>query len=1061
MPAFQNGPQTSGPFFDQNGFNTQYRSNAPDYSRQQIYGNQNDQTYSDGRFGVARQQQASPFRTGNGRSQDATQFYLNQPDYTQNGDTLQRPETYSNKPTSFQYNNHPASSSRPEFSHFAQSSHNHDPSKPETFLGQITINNPFPENPRDIQINRIRQPNHNGFLKSSALDNIDFQQGFPNAPEPVDQDIYDYTEKTKSTTFNPLKTDYASKLKQNRVASNPRPSFYKQEPDLQKKPLDTYFNSNENSFSNTRSRFKPKPLSTTTPHAQTERRNRFSPSTKAPNKAQSFNLRPNKVGFSPHKPHYTPTTEYRPLFDLEPLLEDEIPDTKLFGDTYRSHSNGSEDVQVIKSIEITTQEQPTTQEDIVKTTLKPVVEETTIDEVFTEKVEDVKSNDNSTTEPATSHEEAITTESITEGDETSHDPKEAIETTEYYDDEVEYVDEVDHNKESVPTKTNEPQGDNTFHTDEEEEEEEEVEYEDVQENGDISTPISETFDILTMKPKPVMVKDDNFKGFVDSALIDNTEPPSFVTEQYVEPNQKHTTSVINDQTTDAPAILLGEEVVSVVTTKSVVNGTFRVPDFTSPPQNTVQMTIASETSESTTESQDAKNQNVPNATESWVVVASVQTSRSVSGARFLPFPAVAAAEKKQTLDDTQETSITKNEEEKAAETDTEEYTETTKSTESIIDILDRAQSELSGGFLSGEFKGENKDFAVLTEMPHENVTKYEPTTPTPSIQIFTVKSTTSTSTTERAAPDPLPVTIRKFSPYSRPSPTTPKPKSKAAVFENIKEDDLTGLLPPGFKARSSYKDRKITTTTEKHTEVSEKSVDVPSTLLKSKIEIPSDISAFLPKGYKPPKEEKPFSIDDLFKNSKTNDISHLLPPGFKIENKTETTTEKSAKNNKGSGLFAKGEPVDISALLPKGYKLPTTTTQKPTSQSDLLANEKPIDISAFLPPGFKLDTKKSTSNKTETAPILKNVKFADVSSLLPPGFKSKPEEVKTTEKSTTSSEVPSSPKPKDLIKLVFPSRPGAGKPGKRLTTPRSSNESGGGSGGGVSPPSIHKGWPSR
>lgn len=1061
VPAFQNTPQNTGPFFDQNGFNTQYRSTGPEFSRQQVYNNQNDQSYSDGRFG---RQQASPFRTQTVRNQDSNQYYLNQADFVPNADSLQRPDPYGNRPTSFQFNNHPASTTRPEYSHFVQSSHNHDPSKQETFLGQITINNPFPDNPRDLQNfanTRIRQPNHSGFYKSSSLDNSDLQPGFPNAPEPVSQDIYDYTEKTKPTTYNPTKSDYASKIKQNRAQLNSRPSFYsaqkQEEPEIQKKPFtsDNYFSSNENNFSNSRSRFKPKPLSTTTPHPQTERRNRFSPSTKAPSKVQAFNLRPNKVGFSPNKPHYIPTTEYKPLFDLEPLLEDEIPDTKLYGDTLRSHSNGSEDVQVIKSVEVSSEPPPTTEYDEdIETTIKPVEEEeeedaTTIadDELIT-----VKSNENKTRGNEVKH----TTETNVEPDETLHDPnvndKKPLETTEYYDEEVEYVDETEPetNKETAHSHHE----DSTFHNGEE------IEYEEVPDNDEISTPVSETFDVLTMKPKPTMVKDDNFKEFVDSALIDNTEPPTYVTEQYVEPNAKQTTIGSNENLTDPPPILLGEEVVSVVTTKSVVNGTYKVPEMTSRPQSTIQM--ATEASDINTEEgssgQGSKLNQTPNSTESWVVVASVQTSRSVSGARFLPFPAIPQDENKQTIaetDESEEATLVKNKLDTS--TTTEEYTETVTnkpslSTESIIDKLDDLQSRLSSGFLSGGFKGENQDFAVLTEMPHENVTKEEPTTtptPTPPIQIFTVKSTTSTSTTERTAPEPLPVTIKKFSPYSRPSSTTPKPKPKISAFDNVKMDDLTGLLPPGFKARPSYKDRKITTTTEKQEAVTENKTAFTSAILKSKIIIPDDISAFLPKGYKPPKDEKPLSIDDLLKKTKPDEISHLLPPGFK---NADPSTEKPVKNK--PGLLANAEPVDISAFLPKGYKLLTTTSEKPSSKSDILAQAKPIDISAFLPPGFKF-------NETTTAkpkPALNNIKFADVSSLLPPGFKLDKKN-KTEEKSNQSVEATTKAAANNNFKIVFPSRPGAGKPGKRLTTPRSSVE--GSSVGSVSLPSIHKGWPSR
>ena len=63
-------------------------------------------------------------------------------------------------------------------------------------------------------------------------------------------------------------------------------------------------------------------------------------------------------------------------------------------------------------------------------------------------------------------------------------------------------------------------------------------------------------------------------------------------------------------------------------------------------ESTTESTLS--TTERVASSSEAEG--VTNATtESWVVVASVQTSRSVSGARFLPFPQVEQEEKKQPL----------------------------------------------------------------------------------------------------------------------------------------------------------------------------------------------------------------------------------------------------------------------------------------------------------------------------------------------------------------------------------------------------------------------------
>ncbi|VEN55648.1 unnamed protein product, partial [Callosobruchus maculatus] len=163
-----------------------------------------------------------------------------------------------------------------------------------------------------------------------------------------------------------------------------------------------------------------------------------------------------------------------------------------------------------------------------------------------------------------------------------------------------------------------------------------------------------------------------------------------------------------------------ELVISVVTSKTVVNNTIVAP-VTPMPTVTESVSKGVTTSPSTA---------VDNATEAWVVVASVQTSRSVSGARYLPSSIVEQDIRVKLLnehatedddDDDEDHKDDKDhhhedhddndeeeEDEDEEEEDEEEHTptETTAlpttskprtSTESLIDKLDGLQSDLSSG----------------------------------------------------------------------------------------------------------------------------------------------------------------------------------------------------------------------------------------------------------------------------------------------------------------------------------------------------------------------------
>lgn len=137
----------------------------------------------------------------------------------------------------------------------------------------------------------------------------------------------------------------------------------------------------------------------------------------------------------------------------------------------------------------------------------------------------------------------------------------------------------------------------------------------------------------------------------------------------------------SDTLDDKKDEVVGQAVVSVVTTKSVINGS------TSNPDDNFENTKPNDESEQKTSTPDMENAN--NSTESWVVVASVQTSRSVSGARFLPFPQVEQEEKKQTLAELEESSKDEEDYDSLRE---KEFT-TVPSIESLFDLETTTEPE--------------------------------------------------------------------------------------------------------------------------------------------------------------------------------------------------------------------------------------------------------------------------------------------------------------------------------------------------------------------------------
>ncbi|XP_076248336.1 uncharacterized protein LOC143188139 isoform X2 [Calliopsis andreniformis] len=434
------------------------------------------------------------------------------------------------------------------------------------------------------------------------------------------------------------------------------------------------------------------------------------------------------------------------------------------------------------------------------------------------------------------------------------------------------------------------------------------------------------------------------------------------------------------------SILIGEAVVSVVTTKSVVNGTISVPT-TSAPTTTEQVAAPpSSSSIATTE--------IPvtavTTEDTSRILASVQTSRSISGARFLPFPVIDRIEP-----------INHSGEKKTSPPP--------ESTESIIDKLDRVQSELSSGFLAGGFKtaGNSLQLDVLGDRDRNNRRRFTTTGKTPVISKFVP---------------------RRYN-DKRTDHATPRPKIETTL------DTLEGLLPRDYVAKNPGAGTSIPSKSgfrwpTKSTTSEATTVQLTTTTSTTTTTTPASTT----------------------KKTKTNfvvqDISAFLPPGYKLK-KEDVTTENSLL----SDILAKSK-VDISSLLPSDY------SKKKSEQSSTPKTE----LSTTTAKSIEVSSEKPSADKT-IQDLFSKTKF-DISSLLPRDYEQKKntssdaKEAPVYTESSTEANVPAvsstTAKPGGL-KIVFPSRPGGRKPIHKITTPQTPR----GEGSGTVTPKIQKGWPTR
>lgn len=456
-------------------------------------------------------------------------------------------------------------------------------------------------------------------------------------------------------------------------------------------------------------------------------------------------------------------------------------------------------------------------------------------------------------------------------------------------------------------------------------------------------------------------------------------------------------------------------------------------------------------------------ENMATSTEGYVVVASVQTSRSISGARFLTFPQVEQEEKRQSLSEVQKDVKKSNKD--------EDY-----SSENASDDSNKADDELVKSTEDKTMMEITKE-ADSTETSDESVVQLRNESETRS---DVVKSRTHklSSISEKLAhlhelnepkqeitTKSVPVVIRKFSPRTTKAPTRKLTiTSKKPNFDV--DDELASLLPPGFKYRAQSttpKAKTTTTTTEK------------SDLFK-KIQFKEiALEDLLPKDYKlPASESKPKAEENITKNGQLDILSKiklddsieaLLPKDYKL-----STTPSTTK----APFHLSTVTEDINKFLAPGFKLAkesgvtTSTTNRPQSKTTM------DDISKFLPPGYKLPKFTTTEKPEKITPdnsgssdeqhsLLNKLSFnTDISSLLPPGFKANASaddsalKEKTDDKSSSTSSSGSNTSGNPGFKLVFPK--GIGKrPGVRLTTPRPAHIEG------PTPPgiSIRKGLPTR
>lgn len=335
------------------------------------------------------------------------------------------------------------------------------------------------------------------------------------------------------------------------------------------------------------------------------------------------------------------------------------------------------------------------------------------------------------------------------------------------------------------------------------------------------------------------------------------------------------------------------------------------------------------------------NNSLSVTTESWFVVASVQTSRSVSSSLG------SGTNQNATTQTTTTSPVTTSTNKHRFNSKPTTGSSSTTTVESIIDKLDRVQSELSNGILYGSASHNNNRSRILpniqnrvnSEDKRNDLIMSSFTTPTtqktaePKITITTTSTSTttttptSTSTTSKTSENEgngeeeeekeeddsddsnkettfvrkfVPSKLRTSTVSSIVTTTTIKPSTqtgkKKSLIDSVKFDELltSGLLPPGFnpKPPPAYKSKTIITTTTTETPLPVTNSTINSSSENAVNTTPYTTTVNSKSGLK-----IKFADD-------SSALASLLPPGFKLEESIKPVETLSP------------------SLLPPGYKIP-------------------------------------------------------------------------------------------------------------------------------------------
>lgn len=191
--------------------------------------------------------------------------------------------------------------------------------------------------------------------------------------------------------------------------------------------------------------------------------------------------------------------------------------------------------------------------------------------------------------------------------------------------------------------------------------------------------------------------------------------------------------------------------------------------------------------------------------------------------------------------------------------------------------------------------------------------------------------------------------------------------------------DISSFIPPGYEEETTSSSTSTTSSTTTSTSTTEKADDLFESIVK-KVD---DISSFLPPGYEA-EETSPESSSTT--STSTTQKTNLLDLFSAIQSSTDSTSTSTTTTEKGplSGLLSEADLVDVSAFLPPGFKPSEEpeTTEATTKKAPIIAT---VDPSSFLPPGFK-PSEEPPSDGSAT-PLVPEIKTVDVSDFLPPGYK--------------------------------------------------------------------------